>query len=58
MDNQQQLSVPTDAVLAVVAGQRNAALDENAQLRVLVEQLVIERDDLAVEVGRLREGQD
>lgn len=58
MDNQQQLSVPTDAVLAVVAGQRNAALDENAQLRVLVEQLVRERDDLAVEVGRLREGQD
>lgn len=56
MDNQ-QLSVPTDAVLGVVAGQRNSALDELAKAQVVVEQLVAERDRLAAEVERLR-GQD
>ncbi|NUW45535.1 hypothetical protein [Nonomuraea rhodomycinica] len=49
-----QLSVATDAVLKVTAGQRNAALDENAQLRALVQQLVDERDELAAENKRLR----
>lgn len=39
-----------------VARQRNAAMDENAQLRVLVDQVMAERDDLTAEVERLRGG--
>jgi cell division protein FtsB len=48
-----QLSVPTDAVLGVVSAQRNSALDELAKAQVVVEQLVAERDRLAAEVERL-----
>lgn len=48
------LSVPTEAVLAATQRQRNAALDENAGLWALVEQLTTERDELAAEVERLR----
>lgn len=58
MDNQQQqMSVPSDAVLGVVAGQRNAALDELAKAQVVIEQLVRERDRLAAEAERLKDGQ-
>jgi cell division protein FtsB len=57
VDNQ-QLSVPTDAVLAAVAGQRNSALDELAKAQIVIEQLVRERDQLAAEVERLHDEQD
>lgn len=55
MDN--QLSVPIEAVLKNVTDQRNNALDENAGLRAVLDQVVAERDQLAAEVERLR-GQD
>lgn len=45
----QPMSVPTDAVLAVVEKQRNAAHTELAKAQVLIEQL-------AAEVERLRGG--
>ncbi|MER7500435.1 hypothetical protein AB0L05_27635 [Nonomuraea pusilla] len=53
MDNQ-QTAVPIEAVLTAVAEQRNAALDDAAQLRVLAHQLMAERDQLAAELAQLR----
>ncbi|WP_180903895.1 hypothetical protein [Nonomuraea indica] len=38
----------------VTSQQRNTALDRAAQLEVLVQQLIRERDELAAEVERLR----
>lgn len=43
------VSVPVDAVLKVVEGQRNSALDELAKAQVLIEQLT-------AEIERLRSG--
>ncbi len=53
MDNQ-ELPVPLDALVVVTSQQRNTALDRAAQLEVLVQQLIRERDELAAEVERLR----
>jgi peptidoglycan hydrolase CwlO-like protein len=50
----QRWSVPTDAVLAKVEEQRNSLLTENATLSVLVDQLTAERDQLAVDLEKLR----
>ena len=52
----QPVSVPTDAVLAIVENQRNAAHTELAKAQVLINQLVAERDELAAENERLRGG--
>ena len=40
------VSVPVDAVLKVVEGQRNSALDELAKAQVLIEQLAAENKRL------------
>lgn len=53
MDNQ-QLSVPVEAVAQAVADQRNAALDQAAQWQALAMELMAERDQLAAEVEKLR----
>lgn len=50
----QQLSVPTDAVLAATTAQRNAAYDRLAQMEALVQQLVADRNQLADELEKLR----
>lgn len=50
----QQLSVPTEAVLDMVAGQRNQALDENAQLRAYLGQVLADNERLQAEVDKLR----
>lgn len=47
------ISVDLEAVLAQVSRQRNAALDEAAQLRAAIESLIAERDELRAEVARL-----
>ena len=41
-----QLTVPTEAVLAATAAQRNSALDELAKAQVLIEQLAAENERL------------
>lgn len=46
MSQEQPLSVPTEAVLAVVQGQRNNALDELAKAQVFIEQLMAENERL------------
>lgn len=56
MSPEQPLSVPVDRVLAVTQGQRNTVMDENAQLRALVDQLLEEKKALAAEAERLRAG--
>lgn len=59
MDNPGQqgqgIEVSTDAVLVEISGQRNMAHDQVAQLTALVKQLMAERDQLAAELGRLRD---
>lgn len=57
MDNQ-QLSVPVEAVTQAVKDQRNQALDQAAQWQALAMQLVAERDQLAAELAQLRAGDD
>ena len=52
----QPISVPTDALLPVVIEQRNSALTEVAGWKVLAQQAMAERDELAAEVERLRGG--
>lgn len=53
-DTEQTRPVPIEGTLAVTQRQRNNALDENAKLWALVEQLTAERDELAAELERLR----
>lgn len=48
-------TVPTDSVLAVVAAQRNTALDELAKAQVLIDQLAAERDEARTELEKLRQ---
>lgn len=57
MDNQ-QLSVPVEAVAQAVADQRNAALDQAAQWQALAMQLKTDNDRLAAEVEKLRADAD
>lgn len=54
MSDQQQLSVPVEAVAPVLAEQRNAAQDEAAQWKALALRFRAERDQLAAEVEKLR----
>lgn len=58
MSSDQPMSVPTDAVLAVVEKQRNAAHTELATAQVLIDQLLQERDQLAAELAALRGSTD
>lgn len=51
---QQETIVPTEAVLAIVEAQRNAALTESAQMRALAQQFMAERDQERAENARLR----
>lgn len=53
---QQGIQVPTDALLPIVIEQRNNALTEVAGWKVLAQQAMAERDELAAEVERLRTG--
>lgn len=50
----QQIEVPTDAVLDVVTAQRNEALNDNARLQVLAQQLMADNEQLRGEVDKLR----
>lgn len=56
MSSDQPISLPADAVLAVVENQRNSAHTELAKAQVLINLVVAERDELAAEVDRLRGG--
>lgn len=51
---QQGIQVPTDALLPIVIEQRNNALTEVAGWKVLAQQAMAERDELAAEIERLR----
>lgn len=51
------LSVSLEAVLEATAEQRNAALNDVAQLRAVVKQLVGERDQALAELEQLRDAQ-
>jgi hypothetical protein len=54
MTSQQGVPVPIEGTLAVTQRQRNNALDENAALWALVEQLTEERDQARAELEQLR----
>ncbi|MFG1683487.1 hypothetical protein ACGFNP_25185 [Nonomuraea sp. NPDC049269] len=58
MSSDQPISLPADAVLAVVEGQRNSAHTELAKAQVLINQLAAERDEARAEVERVRGAPD
>lgn len=58
MNDQQQLSVPVEAVAQALADQRNAALDQAAQWQALAMQLKGEVDRLTAENEKLRADTD
>ncbi|MEV0584114.1 hypothetical protein [Nonomuraea sp. NPDC050310] len=49
------MSVPLEGVIDAVAAQRNAALDEVAQLRAVLRGVVEERDKYAAELQALKD---